>query len=187
LAHREEIVLATKVFGQMDEAPNHQGLSRKHILAQCDASLKRLGMDYIDVRSTPHPFILMLSNHPPCTSVSHSRPVAVLLPCVASVQVYQIHRFDANTPLEETMEALHDLVKSGKVRYIGASSMSAWQFAKAQHIAERNGWTKFITMVSSPPHSRLSPLPPSTARPLKLTPPPSADVFVAKSLQFGVP
>jgi len=108
LAIREEIVVATKVHGQMGDGPNRKGLSRKHIFDACDASLKRLNMDYIDL--------------------------------------YQIHRFDKNTPIEETMEALNDLVRSGKVRYIGASSMSAWQFAKAQNIAEKNGWAKFVSM-----------------------------------------
>ncbi|CAF1488646.1 unnamed protein product [Rotaria magnacalcarata] len=108
MAIREEIVVATKVFHQMAEGPNRKGLSRKHIFEACEASLKRLNMDYIDL--------------------------------------YQIHRFDKETPIEETMEALNDLVRSGKVRYIGASSMYAWQFAKAQHIAEKNGWTKFVTM-----------------------------------------
>lgn len=105
---RSEYVLATKVFFQMEDKPNHGGLSRKHIMDSVDASLNRLGTEYIDL--------------------------------------YQIHRWDYNTPIEETMEALHDVVKSGKVRYIGASSMYAWQFAKAQHIAERNGWTKFVSM-----------------------------------------
>ncbi|CAF1216612.1 unnamed protein product [Adineta steineri] len=108
MAIREEIVVATKVFHPAAPGPNRKGLSRKHIFDACDASLKRLNMDYIDL--------------------------------------YQIHRFDKDTPIEETMEALNDLVRSGKVRYIGASSMYAWQFAKAQHIAEKNGWTKFISM-----------------------------------------
>jgi len=108
MAIREEIVVATKVAFPMADGPNRKGLSRKHIFDACDASLKRLNMDYIDL--------------------------------------YQIHRFDKDTPIEETMEALNDLVRSGKVRYIGASSMYAWQFAKAQHIAEKNGWTKFISM-----------------------------------------
>ncbi|CAF1244624.1 unnamed protein product [Adineta steineri] len=108
MAIREEIVVATKVFHPATDGPNRKGLSRKHICDACDASLKRLNMDYIDL--------------------------------------YQIHRFDKDTPIEETMEALNDLVRSGKVRYIGASSMYAWQFAKAQHIAEKNGWTKFISM-----------------------------------------
>jgi len=104
---RSHIVVATKLyFG--DNTPNHSGLSRKHIFEACEASLKRLQMDYIDL--------------------------------------YQIHRWDYETPIEETMCALNDLVRSGKVHYIGASSMYAWQFAKAQHIAEVNGWTKFISM-----------------------------------------
>ncbi|MEQ8672762.1 MAG: aldo/keto reductase [Aggregatilineales bacterium] len=105
---RDEYVLATKVFFKMTDKPNQGGLSRKHILSQIDASLKRLGTDYVDL--------------------------------------YQIHRWDYDTPIEETMEALHDVVKMGKARYIGASSMFAWQFAKAQHIAETNDWTKFIAM-----------------------------------------
>lgn len=108
LADRDEIVVATKVYQKMSDRLNDQGLSRKHILKSIDRSLKRLGMEYVDL--------------------------------------YQIHRWDYNTPIEETMEALHDVVKAGKARYIGASSMWAWQFAKAQHIAERNGWTKFVTM-----------------------------------------
>ncbi len=117
---RDEVVIATKVFFPVDLAfqggfadsapprPNTAGLSRKHILAAVEASLKRLGVDYIDL--------------------------------------YQIHRWDYQTPIEETMEALHDLVKSGKVRYIGASSMWAWQFAKAQYTAESNGWARFVSM-----------------------------------------
>ena len=107
-AHRDEVVIATKVFVPMRKGPNAMGLSRKAIMTEVDNSLRRLGTDYIDL--------------------------------------YQIHRWDPNTPIEETMETLHDLVKVGKVRYIGASSMSAWQFAKAQHVAERNGWTRFISM-----------------------------------------
>ncbi|PIH55838.1 aldo/keto reductase [Paenibacillus sp. LK1] len=107
-AHRDEIVIATKVFVPMRKGPNAMGLSRKTIMTEIDNSLKRLGTDYVDL--------------------------------------YQIHRWDPNTPIEETMEALHDLVKAGKVRYIGASSMLAWQFAKAQHVAERNGWTSFVSM-----------------------------------------
>ncbi len=108
-AKREQYVLASKVFfGVGDAAPNQQGLSRKHIFEAVDASLKRLGTDYLDL--------------------------------------YQIHRWDYNTPIEETMQALHDLVRSGRVRYIGASSMHAWQFAKAQRIAEQQGLTKFISM-----------------------------------------
>jgi aryl-alcohol dehydrogenase-like predicted oxidoreductase len=107
-ARRDDYVLATKVFFPMGDAPNDQGLSRKHILSGIDASLRRLNLDYVDL--------------------------------------YQIHRWDPDTPIEETMEALHDVVRSGKARYLGASSMHAWQFAKAQHVAERNGWTKFVSM-----------------------------------------
>jgi aryl-alcohol dehydrogenase-like predicted oxidoreductase len=107
-ASREEVVLATKVHGRMRPGPNGQGLSRKVIFAEIDASLKRLGTDYVDL--------------------------------------YQIHRFDASTPLEETLEALHDVVKAGKARYIGASSMYAWQFAKSLFVADLNGWTRFISM-----------------------------------------
>ncbi|MWV46241.1 aldo/keto reductase [Paenibacillus sp. HJL G12] len=107
-AHRDEVVIATKVFVPMRKGPNAMGLSRKAIMTEIDNSLRRLGTDYVDL--------------------------------------YQIHRWDPNTPIEETMEALHDLVKAGKVRYIGASSMLAWQFAKAQHVAERNGWTRFVSM-----------------------------------------
>lgn len=105
---RDEMVVATKVFMPMTPGPNGGGLSRKHILSAIDASLTRLGMDYVDL--------------------------------------YQIHRWDPHVPITETMEALHDVVKAGKARYIGASSMSAWQFAKAQHVAESNGWTKFSSM-----------------------------------------
>ncbi len=108
LAPRDEIVLATKLHGVMRRGPNGRGLSRKEIMHELDASLRRLGTDYVDL--------------------------------------YQIHRWDSHTPIEETMEALHDVVKAGKVRYIGASSMWAWQFSKAQHVAERNGWTKFVSM-----------------------------------------
>jgi aryl-alcohol dehydrogenase-like predicted oxidoreductase len=107
-AKRDDIVLATKVYNPMGPGPNDKGLSRKHILSAIDASLQRLGTDYVDL--------------------------------------YQIHRWDYNTPIEETMEALHDVVKAGKVRYIGASSMYSWQFAQAQFAAERNGWTKFVSM-----------------------------------------
>jgi len=106
--NRDDYVLATKVYSPMGEGPNDRGLSRKHILAGIDASLRRLGTDFVDL--------------------------------------YQIHRFDPETPIEETMRALHDVVRSGKARYIGASSMYAWQFAKAQHVAERNGWTPFVSM-----------------------------------------
>jgi aryl-alcohol dehydrogenase-like predicted oxidoreductase len=107
-AKREEVVIATKVHGRMHAGPNGQGLSRKAIMAEIDASLKRLGTDYVDL--------------------------------------YQIHRWDYKTPIEETMEALHDVVRAGKARYIGASSMFAWQFAQAQHIAESRGWTRFVSM-----------------------------------------
>jgi len=105
---RDDYVLATKVFNPMGPGPNDKGLSRKHIMSAIDASLKRLGTDYVDL--------------------------------------YQIHRWDPNTPIEETMEALHDVVKAGKARYIGASSMYSWQFAKALYTSELNGWTKFISM-----------------------------------------
>src|SRR6266700_3501636 len=108
LLNRDEVVIATKVFMPMTPGENGGGLSRKHILSAIDASLERLGMDYVDL--------------------------------------YQIHRWDNRTPIEETMEALHDVVRAGKARYIGASSMFAWQFAKAQHVAERNGWTQFVSM-----------------------------------------
>jgi aryl-alcohol dehydrogenase (NADP+) len=107
-ARREEIVLATKVHGRMHPGPNGAGLSRKAILAEIDASLSRLGVDYVDL--------------------------------------YQIHRWDPTVPIEETLEALHDVVKAGKARYIGASSMWAWQFSKALHLADRHGWTRFVTM-----------------------------------------
>ncbi len=108
LADRDEIVLATKVFGPMRSGPNAAGLSRKAIMTEVEASLRRLGTDYIDL--------------------------------------YQIHRWDHRTPIEETLEALHDVVRSGKVRYVGASSMFAWQFSKALYTAELRGWTKFVSM-----------------------------------------
>jgi len=108
LISRDEVVVATKVHGQTTPGPNGRGLSRKHILSAIDASLTRLGMDYVDL--------------------------------------YQIHRWDPLTPIEETMEALHDVVRAGKARYIGASSMYAWQLARANHVAERNGWTRFVSM-----------------------------------------
>jgi 1-deoxyxylulose-5-phosphate synthase len=108
LIGREECVVATKVYYPSTPGPNGRGLSRKHVLAAIDASLKRLGMDYVDL--------------------------------------YQIHRFDQDTPLEETMEALNDVVRAGKARYLGASTMRAWQFAKAQQVAVGNGWTPFISM-----------------------------------------
>lgn len=107
-SRREDIVLATKVSGKMHDGPGGSGLSRKAILEQADASLRRLGTDYIDV--------------------------------------YYIHRFDPETPVDETMQALDDLVRAGKVRYLGASSMWAWQLAKAQHAAVLNGWTTFSAM-----------------------------------------
>jgi aryl-alcohol dehydrogenase-like predicted oxidoreductase len=105
---REDIVLATKVYFPMHEGPGGQGLSRKAIMEQIDASLGRLGTDYVDL--------------------------------------YQIHRFDPTVPVEETMEALHDVVKAGKARYLGASSMWAWQFAKLQYTAQAGGWTRFVSM-----------------------------------------
>jgi len=107
-ARRDEIVLATKVHGRMHKGPNGAGLSRKAIMAEIDASLRRLGTDYVDL--------------------------------------YQIHRWDYDTPIEETMEALHDVVKAGKALHIGASSMYAWQFSKALHVTKDNGWTRFVTM-----------------------------------------
>ena len=107
-AARDEVVVATKVRFPMGEGPNDYGLSRKHILSSIDASLKRLGTDYVDL--------------------------------------YQIHRWDYETPIEETMEALHDIVRAGKARYIGASAMFAWQFAKAQYTADLHGWTRFLSM-----------------------------------------
>jgi len=108
LAKRDEVVIATKVHGNMGPKPNQGGLSRKHILHSIDDSLRRLGTDYVDL--------------------------------------YQIHRWDDATPIEETLEALHDVVKAGKARYIGASSMYAWQFAKALYLADKHGWTRFVSM-----------------------------------------
>ena len=107
-ARREEVVIATKVCLPMGKGPNDKGLSRKHIMDQIDASLQRLGTDYVDL--------------------------------------YQIHRFDYETPIEETLEALNDVVKAGKARYIGASSMYAWQFAKMLAVSEANGWVRFASM-----------------------------------------
>src|SRR5271165_4442801 len=107
-ASRDEIVIATKVYGRMRPGPNGAGLSRKAIFSEIDASLKRLGTDYVDL--------------------------------------YQIHRWDYHTPIEETLEALHDVVKAGKARYIGASSMHAWQFAKALYTSRLHGWTEFVSM-----------------------------------------
>jgi aryl-alcohol dehydrogenase-like predicted oxidoreductase len=107
-ARRDDVVIATKVYGRMRPGPNGAGLSRRAIMSELDASLRRLGTDYVDL--------------------------------------YQIHRWDYGTPIEETLEALHDVVKAGKVRYIGASSMHAWQFACALAIAERHGWSRFVSM-----------------------------------------
>jgi 1-deoxyxylulose-5-phosphate synthase len=107
-AKRDEVVLATKVFYPVEEHANSRGLSRKHILSAIDASLKRLGVDYVDL--------------------------------------YQIHRFDDETPIEETLEALHDVVKAGKALYIGGSSMYAWQFARMLATQEQHGWTRFVSM-----------------------------------------
>ncbi len=105
---RENVVIATKVYFNLTGEVNAGGLSRKHIMDAIDASLQRLGMDYVDL--------------------------------------YQIHRWDYDTPIEETMHALHDVIKAGKARYIGASSMHVWQFAKAQYTADLNGWTRFVSM-----------------------------------------
>jgi aryl-alcohol dehydrogenase (NADP+) len=107
-AKRDEVVLATKVRMPMRQGPNGSGLSRKAIMHEIDASLTRLGTDYVDL--------------------------------------YQIHRWDYRTPIEETLEALHDVVKAGKARYIGASSMYAWQFSKALYTADLHGWTRFVSM-----------------------------------------
>jgi aryl-alcohol dehydrogenase-like predicted oxidoreductase len=108
LARRDEVVIATKVWARMRPGPNGQGLSRAAIMMEIDNSLKRLGVDHVDL--------------------------------------YQIHRNDPNTPIEETMEALHDVVKAGKARYIGASNMTAWQFARALYVSKQHGWTRFSTM-----------------------------------------
>ena len=107
-ARRDEVVVATKVYNRMRPGPNGAGLSRRAILSEIDHSLRRLGLDHVDL--------------------------------------YQIHRWDYATPIEETMEALHDVVKAGKARYIGASSMYAWQFAKANELARARGWTEFVSM-----------------------------------------
>jgi aryl-alcohol dehydrogenase (NADP+) len=107
-AKRENVIVATKVNGQMSDDINDRGLSRKHILDSIDKSLQRLQMDYVDL--------------------------------------YQIHRWDYQTPIEETLEALNDVVRAGKARYIGASSMFAWQFLKALNTSERHGWSKFVSM-----------------------------------------
>jgi len=107
-ARRDQVVVATKVFHPMGDGPNDRGLSRKHLLDAIDASLRRLGMDYVDL--------------------------------------YQIHRFDYDTPIEETLETLNDIVKAGKARYLGASSMYAWQFAKMPAVSEARGWSRFVSM-----------------------------------------
>jgi aryl-alcohol dehydrogenase-like predicted oxidoreductase len=107
-AQRDRVVIATKVFNPMSDDPNDRGLSRKHIMTSIDASLRRLGTDYVDL--------------------------------------YQIHRWDPETPIEETLHALHDVVRAGKARYIGASSMFSWQFAKALYLADLHGWTRFVSM-----------------------------------------
>jgi 1-deoxyxylulose-5-phosphate synthase len=107
-ASRDRVVVATKAFYPMSDDPNDRGLSRKHLMASIDASLRRLGTDYVDL--------------------------------------YQIHRWDEETPIEETLSALHDIMKAGKARYIGASSMFAWQFARALYLADRHGWTRFVSM-----------------------------------------
>jgi len=107
-ATRDQVVVATKVHGMMGPGPNDGGLSRKHILSSIDASLKRLGMDYVDL--------------------------------------YQIHRWDYETPIAETLEALNDVVRMGKARYIGASSMYAWQFTKALYTSDLHGWARFVSM-----------------------------------------
>jgi aryl-alcohol dehydrogenase-like predicted oxidoreductase len=108
LARRDEVVIATKVYHPMRKGPNARGLSRKTIMTEIDASLRRLGTDYVDL--------------------------------------YQIHRWDYTTPIEETLEALTDVVRSGKARYLGASSMFAWQFCQALHLADQHGWSRFISM-----------------------------------------
>jgi aryl-alcohol dehydrogenase-like predicted oxidoreductase len=108
MARRDELVIATKVYNPMGSAPNSRGLSRKHIMEAVEASLRRLGTDYVDL--------------------------------------YQIHRWDGSTPIAETLAALDDLVRAGKVRYIGASSMYAWQFSKALYLADLHGWTRFVSM-----------------------------------------
>jgi 1-deoxyxylulose-5-phosphate synthase len=105
---RSDVIIATKVYSQMGDAPNDKGLSRKHIMDSIDSSLQRLGTDYVDL--------------------------------------YQTHRWDHETPIAETLEAMNDLVRAGKVRYLGASSMFAWQFSQALHLAERRGWSRFVSM-----------------------------------------
>ena len=105
---RDQVVIATKVYFPMGPGPNDKGLSRKHLMDAIEASLRRLGVDYVDL--------------------------------------YQMHRLDPGTPIEETLDALHDIVKSGKARYIGASTMYAWQFARSLYLADRHGWTRFVSM-----------------------------------------
>ena len=107
-ARRDDVVIATKAFFPMGDGPNDRGLSRKHLMSAIEASLRRLGTDYVDL--------------------------------------YQIHRYDEDTPIEETLRVLDDIVRSGKARYIGASSMSAWQFTRALYLADRHGWTRFVSM-----------------------------------------
>jgi aryl-alcohol dehydrogenase (NADP+) len=105
---RDQAIIATKAYWPMGKGPNDRGLSRKHLMQAVDASLQRLGVDYIDL--------------------------------------YQIHRFDPETPIEETLSTLDDIVRSGKARYLGASSMASWQFAKMLYVADRRGWTRFVSM-----------------------------------------
>ena len=107
-ARRDDVVIGTKAYFKMSDDPNDRGLSRKHLMSAIDASLRRLGTDYVDL--------------------------------------YQIHRYDPETPIEETLRALDDIVRSGKARYIGASSMAAWQFTRALYLADRHGWTRFVSM-----------------------------------------
>src|SRR5688572_5729026 len=107
-AKRDDVVIGTKAYFPMSGAPNDRGLSRKHLMSAIDASLQRLGTDYVDL--------------------------------------YQVHRYDPDTPIEETLRALDDIVRSGKARYVGASSMSAWQFTRALYLADRHGWTRFVSM-----------------------------------------
>ena len=107
-AARDQVVIATKAYYEMSDDPNDRGLSRKHLMASIDGSLRRLGTDFVDL--------------------------------------YQVHRWDEATPIEETLRALDDIVRSGKARYIGASSMMAWQFMKALMLADRHGWTRFVSM-----------------------------------------
>ncbi len=108
MVHRDRLVLTTKAYYAMSDDPNDQGLSRKHLLSSIDASLSRMGTDYVDI--------------------------------------FMVHAFDPDTPIEESMEALHDIVRSGKARYLGASTMFAWQFAQMNHVARENGWTPFVNM-----------------------------------------